>query len=514
MGNSSHIIYYINLSIIFIIGFPIIVYSFWLLYLNWDTPLLLQRRRSLSVLILILVSVLLLFFEPLITSFYLLKDTTSAFRYYPIFRITYALSIQTLFVLYGLKVFILYFDCGYAKALSSKKWKILLNPKLFEDDWFVQNKHKYGESKYIVKVTSILLLLMYVIETTVHFCMENPHDFWYIATVVVIVITLFIDRQMWKSFPSSHDTYQIRNEFLFVLQQSGVALAIHLIPRIITVIIDESALGLSFAHMSAIIVYIAVIFSIIIVPTYYNNRTTALDEMSEYRTICANWHVLITSTDGFELFMDFLQTHFATQHLLFAVEYMQLIKAMLTHQVFIDKLKDNQCDFPRFALPASFPLSSVIATFDQKVNSSYFMDSTASQSLQQIQLKMLSRFITRYRGKRCAFMAYRKYQSGELHELWSINYLIQIAEILFKKYIEFTAPLWIKIDSNVKRKFDEMFATKGRKKCKDELSQLTANEIDIFVDIMSCFQSVFVHVCTVLDDGFCKLLHSKQAILL
>eukprot|EP01083_Nonionella_stella_P304704 1059996_1 len=78
MGNSSHIIYYINLSIIFIIGFPIIVYSFWLLYLNWDTPLLLQRRRSLSVLILILVSVLLLFFEPLITSFYLLKDTTSA----------------------------------------------------------------------------------------------------------------------------------------------------------------------------------------------------------------------------------------------------------------------------------------------------------------------------------------------------------------------------------------------------------------------------------------------------
>eukprot|EP01083_Nonionella_stella_P233878 823601_1 len=155
MGYNTDVVHYINLSIIFVIGLPIVIYSIWLLHLNWNEQFLLQRYRCISVLILILIATLLLFFASsfiFISLCYGLLEEEWPSSFYPSFIIAYAFTSQILFILYGIKVFILYFDCGYAQALSSKKWKILLNAKLFEDNWFVRNKHKYRSS--LLKVTS------------------------------------------------------------------------------------------------------------------------------------------------------------------------------------------------------------------------------------------------------------------------------------------------------------------------------------------------------------------------
>eukprot|EP01084_Bolivina_argentea_P080999 146698_1 len=150
---------YINLAIILCVVFPLLTYSVVILYRNWDTQWLERRHKWISLLtitylcinscVIILIVVL------------QLKHAESLWIYISSYLL--ALSIQSLCSIYGMRLFMWYFVCGYASTLQ--------NFDNFSDkNWFIRNKNKFQNKKWLLVyiATFIITLVLVIIECSVY----------------------------------------------------------------------------------------------------------------------------------------------------------------------------------------------------------------------------------------------------------------------------------------------------------------------------------------------------------
>ena len=130
-------------------------------------------------------------------------------------------------------VSVLFSDHQYERVLSRKKWEIMLNPEIHEN-WYLQNRRKWGDIRYIFKrLLAPLYVGWSVMITTLLIC-----GLWRIYTLITSLATLVcwaLIIYYWRSFPVIQDVLFIRSElrifviitaFVFALFLSGSVLVL------------------------------------------------------------------------------------------------------------------------------------------------------------------------------------------------------------------------------------------------------------------------------------------------
>eukprot|EP01083_Nonionella_stella_P090007 251448_1 len=276
--------------------------------------------------------------------------------------------------------------------------------------------------------------------------------------------------QMWKSFPMFQDAFGIQYELLYFMKRFGVLMIFIIISQILSWKVDVRFIVISnFCYVLALVV---LAWSVIGIPSYYNEiflkKKKPLDlvvpmDSSGCNIECELWEDIILNIHGFNAFMEFLQTEFMTQYLLFVTEYAQLIKVMSNQQVFID-LCDNTSLHFRLFVSNQLPLSTIIDQFDK--------ESAAASNQKQI----------------------------------IIDCFVQTVNKLYLKYIISTAPLVLEldIDDELKKRFHAWFITPKNVQSEKDMDHRC-------IDILECFQYLLSHNELILNDSYNQFRRSDIA---
>eukprot|EP01083_Nonionella_stella_P279819 951772_1 len=458
---------YINLAIIFSISFPIFIYSLQLLYQHRHKEWIRKRHKSVSIATMVLLFSHLFVLLPIriyARFYYGFDERQWPLKYSHLDTVT-IFTQQSLLVVYAMRVWLLYFDSHYSQALSSKEWSALINPKIFETNWFIANKHIYGNTKNISLPTFVITAILTTIVVSLHVLLYPSRISVFIRTFAGL-LTLCFSYRIWKSFPVSEDAYGIQYELRYVVKRIAVLLVFFIISNILSTF---DIRFIAIANLCIIIGYAVVGWSVVGIPTFYNeisnqNKTSKAVihiELHGREIECISWRSIIRNTDGFNAFMEFLQTQFMTQNLLFITEYAQLIKVMSNQQIFID-LCDNTSLHFRLFVSNQLPLSTIIDQFDK--------ESAAASNQKQI----------------------------------IIDCFVQTVNKLYLKYIVSTAPLVLDICDELKGRLDAWFI--GQDDAQAE------KDTDVrCIDVLECFQDLLTDNEIILNESYNQFRRSDIA---
>eukprot|EP01083_Nonionella_stella_P279820 951774_1 len=460
------VLQYINLGIIFTIAFPIFVASLQLFYKHQHKEWIRKRHKSVLIVTICIVFLNLFVLIPLLVFarlHYGLDPLHLPFVYSRCIITIMVASFQSLLLLYMMRVWILYFDSGYSQALSSKTWSALINPQIFATNWFIANKHIYGNTNNIFIAAFVANCILIIVELSLY--ITFPMFFVRFIVISFFLIAMSLCYQMWKSFPMFQDAFGIQYELLYFMKRFGVLMIFIIISQILSWKVDLRFIVISnFCYVLALVV---LAWSVIGIPSYYNEiylkKKKPLDlvvpmDSSGCNIECELWEDIILNIHGFNAFMEFLQTEFMTQYLLFVTEYAQLIKVMATHDIFMQMCKQNTFYF-RLAVSEQLPLSTIVEKFEAQLNIANDQD---------------------------AIM---------------MDCFLQTANQLHSKYILATAPLVLNIDGKLQETLNALFIA-------NNVKQYTNNEV---METLQCLQDVFGDIRVILDKAYRRFRRSDMA---
>lgn len=234
------------LIFLFIFCVPLSIITIIKLHQNWNETLFIKRRRSIIV-TLLGCEITILFTEMLIDCIALLIVQSESILNGPKLNVVlyFGRSIfLLLFLIYIARIYILYFDHMLQSALNNQQWKSLLwrrNKSLIGDknelerklidevtgEWFIQHRHTYGNTKYMLKLVIYLwlgLLIVYIFCVEVRYLVpssivDSIRPAWIFQIVCCISAVAFCVR-IWRKYPVLNDRFCIRLEFILVVKSS------------------------------------------------------------------------------------------------------------------------------------------------------------------------------------------------------------------------------------------------------------------------------------------------------
>eukprot|EP01084_Bolivina_argentea_P177548 307013_1 len=366
------------LSISCLINYPLSVYCGYVLYRNWNEQWLIKRRRGM-----IMILYCLAIWNPLITfPFYAIRQLTYKIDY--TFSIPYLLGFTIRHFIVGLlilRIFILYFDHEFNRILSMKKWKMLINPKVVENNWFLVNRHNsYGDHIWMIKfIYSPIVSFCCIIFILFHFIFIHYFGIQiemfvdYTLFFIYLMISVCFGYLCWQKYPKFHDTLLIRLEikYLIIILFSGAIIMVSsvLIVRItINHEIGAGLIGVSVINiMYAVSMYIAIIYPQRLVHHKGNSDNGIAHKLQTITQKQLSWNQSIVTTEGYESFANFLEKEFSIENLLFVSEYVQLKQSMNNNATLGKKIKQQETLYYDLELPSSVPLSIISLEFQDKM---------------------------------------------------------------------------------------------------------------------------------------------------
>eukprot|EP01083_Nonionella_stella_P014121 39726_1 len=143
-----------------------------------------------------------------------------------LYYFTFSITWWSAFCLFSIKVFYLYYNQQYALSLADIGWQKAINPVENNANWYINNRAKYGNPRYYLKILSIPFIIAVLINTTIAFIFgENlPLDVtqYLIGSIPILFsfIIFFKSRKL-------DDIYKIRNETLYQCIILAIALLLY-----------------------------------------------------------------------------------------------------------------------------------------------------------------------------------------------------------------------------------------------------------------------------------------------
>ena len=279
----------------------------------------------------------------------------------------------TWFTIFGIRIFLLYYDHQYNKALSTSKWKILLDPNFENTDWFLQNRHlKYGKEKWLLKWIAIPIIgVYYAIYSCVYWLlpweMESIINFSFLLFALVL---LAIHAGIFsRKYPKFQDVFMVKSEFKANLY-TGITLIISWIITMTTMMLIYGHL-MFYAAIQGMIALCATLALMIVYPQIKIQKE-AINIRSRLSQVVQNqsdnhliyWSQVIQSKNGYESFANFLASEFSVENILWISEYVQFKQKMMKCHVLKEKFIKLELKFD-IKLPDGVPQSKIAEQFDE-----------------------------------------------------------------------------------------------------------------------------------------------------
>ena len=126
----------------------------------------------------------------------------------------------TLMSLTACKIYLLFYDHEYERILASQKWAIFIDPSIIKNNWFLNNKNKYGNPIWLIKwlivpIVTTWILIDITITLTNRSLFFVIMSIWFVPHFIVVI-------WCWRKFPAFNDILEIRNEIKYTLISGSI----------------------------------------------------------------------------------------------------------------------------------------------------------------------------------------------------------------------------------------------------------------------------------------------------
>ena len=78
------------------------------------------------------------------------------------------------------KMYLLYYDHEYERILASKKWVIFIDPSIMKNNWFLNNRNKYGNDawlmKYIILPIVTVFSMIWIVLSVILYHLQDKYN--------------------------------------------------------------------------------------------------------------------------------------------------------------------------------------------------------------------------------------------------------------------------------------------------------------------------------------------------
>ena len=152
------------------------------------------------------------------------------FRFIQLFL--YVCSLHSIFYIALLRFWLTYFDLQYFKTVSTNEWKQLINSEGKYDNFFIVQKSKYGNLRYLLRYWIPWLSVSIIISTI---CFIFGGSAGLLIDICMLLIPIIVTLIIWKKTPDFVDLFRIRGMIVsiciiyFCLQQKIIVLELLLL---------------------------------------------------------------------------------------------------------------------------------------------------------------------------------------------------------------------------------------------------------------------------------------------
>ena len=383
-----------------------------------------------------------------------------------------AICILVVAACYMARVWLLFFSMKHATVLHHKEWGILVNPDLIERDWFFKNKNTYGDEAFVagrtIAVTLLIILIqsglnlgLYYLSGRTRSIRERFRLHIWFNCLVVFGMLLFL-KAIWSRFPM-HDAFGIRQEIQLALLHIFFIIGAIITTVVLTLFIPELRV---FTPLFVALAWVVVLYDNVLGVCRENGvelrvckpcdsqerrRLKSASRASRYSEIGVTWLRFVSERDGFEAFMAFLQSEFATESMLFIVEVSQLGHILEARGSASLAAHIVDCQVPSH-LPTSYGLQALEKLVPDGLN----QDAAATDELSRV------------------------------------------CSALYDKYISDMAPLEINISYALKSQFQKLFADNARH-----------SRTDLFENILPKFKTAAEQISGMMRGSFIRFKSNR-----
>lgn len=233
--------------------------------------------------------------------------------------------------LYLTRFWLYYYDWKINNFNKNKKWRMIIDPINESNNWFITNRHKYGNEKYFIKWIMGLSIFSYILSFILWWYIAwAPPIFIFLNALVLCAIAIYLTIEI--TTECDEDRFGIVNELKFYLIYvilSSISYTAYSIVMYWTNMSDKAILATF--DLVTVVLQSALTFSLVIYPKCYDyctkrrvrKQTGSLlpngainDDVEWYKK-----HIALLSTyDGFEAIMKHLEAEFSMENLLFIQE--------------------------------------------------------------------------------------------------------------------------------------------------------------------------------------------------
>ena len=266
------------------------------------------------------------------------------------------------------KMYLLYYDHEYARILASEKWAIFIDPSIIKNNWYLNNKQKYGSSIWMIKNMIFPIITIWCIIDIIIFMFHRDYIFGYI--LIWFIPHLIIGIRCWRKYPRFNDDLGIRKEIKYTMR-----LCLLFVVSLIIASVFQNFVYSQLRAMLLIITQIAcTIYSYILViyPQRANESNQEYHKMLRKQSTVGDrvveWKEIVSTIDGYEQFASFLEREFSMENLLFVTEYVQLKHAITKIEKYHTTIH-SQLGLDYFlTLPSEVPKSIIAKEFEDKIS--------------------------------------------------------------------------------------------------------------------------------------------------
>eukprot|EP01083_Nonionella_stella_P059492 155639_1 len=261
-----------------------------------------------------------------------------------------AVTWWALMDLFAIKIHLLYYRQQLNQSIADQVWKKHINPGI--DDWYILNKHKYGNALYLIKIAFIPYLISVLMDTCLFAVLLGGGLLQHVSHLILASIPISIALFVFKKVRKLNDRYKIRNEIWYQFVMLLSTLCVWMVIFLVCHVICEDFLDLynhQYIHRIEYMLYLfiteAVTFALALFstayPLYVYMHHKELRAREPRYKLCRSTSSGFTATESpyqstqqlvemisdykwFKLFIHHLVLEFCTENLLFVVELYQI----------------------------------------------------------------------------------------------------------------------------------------------------------------------------------------------
>jgi len=272
----------------------------------------------------------------------------------------------------ALRAYMLAYDHQYQRALSARKWKIMMKPtrpkpqresfldrQMFsktsslpaKGGWFLEKRAKWGNPKSLLaRLLLPIFILLFIYFSLTLFVTDQLYEAGLGVFAGSVALCGGICVFYWRSLSkSARDALSIRDEL-------RISIVLHFPFVVVLTVCSKLQFDAESVFLLAVqmVWEVAMALQISVMVCYREKKRTVCEqEIAEsivdsetFDNDSVGWESIIDTPDGYEQFANFLETEFSIENLFFVIEYVVLKNDMMR----IEELKHEVGDLVVFAL--------------------------------------------------------------------------------------------------------------------------------------------------------------------